>query len=71
MKLNLIIIETSMEKKFHQQKFSDLPISRKSQLVNIDEILFPFHPISLYATALSLMDSIYPRIETSCVSSRI
>ena len=38
--------------------------------MNLEGLLFDFGLISLYSTPLSLMQSLYPRLETSFVSTK-
>ena len=46
------------EKKFIIKKFSELPISKNLQQVNLDKTFLPFGRLSLYPTAMSSRKSI-------------
>ena len=51
--------DTKEKKKLISKKFSELPLTIILQQVNLDNIVFfSFDPMSLYATAMSIMDSI-------------
>ena len=69
-KVNLIIIEMSMEKKDEKlmnKIASEIPISKNIQQLNLDDFLFLPPPNSFYPTARKLLDSNYPKSEIDFV----
>ena len=55
-------------KKNFNKSFSDLPISKKKlRQVKFNKLLILFDRKSLFPSAMSVLDSIYPKIETTFV----
>ena len=53
-----------MKKKYINEKLCQLPIYQLLKEIKLDELLWVFDAVSLYASAMWDEKSIYPRVET-------